>query len=393
MRYKHEDQLRQRAERFIKDLVQAGIEGTIISDSFREYSVKVAISREGRFLGPAIVYYSPKKDSFTMKTHELKDASIASELQDCWDLPTASVPAPTGYQVYVDGSCLDEAVGYGLVVLKDGQVVDELYGPVEEEAVQGMRQVAGELQAVQEMISWCQEHGVSEVSLFYDYEGIEKWATGEWKANKAATQAYAQSAKEWPVVVHWHKVSSHTGNRWNDHADQLAKQGAKQDAPEAGTGQDSLEELGEKARALVELLKDHGITATFGGILNDQFARVAVSPQRGYVDLYNTRKRPLSKPYLHGFSDSSMQERIEDLWWGFLSGHPGDSDRKVRLLEEATYYYKILRPYGDCAFDFFDLASALNRACRQMQRPGIDVESSRYDFERLESVYRSLAGR
>ena len=188
MRDKHEDHLRQRAERFIKNLAQAGIEGTIISDSFRKYSVKVAISREGWFLGPAIVYYSPKKDSFTMKTHELKDASITSELQDCWDRPTASVPVPTGYQVYVDGSCLDEAVGYGLVVLKDGQVVDELYGPVAEEAVQGMRQVAGELQAVQEMISWCQEHGVSEVSLFYDYEGIEKWTTGEWKASKAATQ-------------------------------------------------------------------------------------------------------------------------------------------------------------------------------------------------------------
>ena len=28
------------------------------------------------------------------------------------------------------------------------------------------------------------ELGVEELKIYYDYEGIEKWASGEWKANK-----------------------------------------------------------------------------------------------------------------------------------------------------------------------------------------------------------------
>ena len=253
MAYKFEDELRDRAGRFVEALTEAGIEAAIVPGSFRDYTVKVSVSRSGRMFGHVNLYYSPKKDLFSLKTHELRDKAIVPNLQACWDRPTAPVPTPAGCQIYVDGSCLDKDVGYGLVVLKDGEVADELCGPVEKDAVQGMRQVAGELRAVQEAIAWCREHGVAKVSLFYDYEGIEKWATGEWRANKPATRAYARMAGEWPVVIHWHKVESHTGDRWNDHADQLAKRGAMHQR--AGQEeQDPLGEAREKASEFVELL-------------------------------------------------------------------------------------------------------------------------------------------
>ena len=35
------------------------------------------------------------------------------------------------------------------------------------------------------------ELGVEELKIYYDYEGIEKWASGEWKANKALTKFYS----------------------------------------------------------------------------------------------------------------------------------------------------------------------------------------------------------
>jgi viroplasmin and RNaseH domain-containing protein len=397
MRYRHEGELRQRAERFIEALAQAGIEAAIIPGSFREYSVKVAISRRGHSFGPAIIYYRPKKDSFTMRTHELKDVSIAPELQACWDRPTAPVPAQTGYQVYVDGSCLDEDVGYGLVVLQDGEVVDELCGPVEEDAVQGMRQVAGELRAVQEAIAWCRERSVAEVSLFYDYEGIEKWATGEWRANKPATRAYARTAQDWPIVVHWHKVESHTGNRWNDHADQLAKRGAMQqragqDEQEGQEEQDPLSEARDKASQFVEFLVQRGVAASFQGLVNDQFVRVVIGSKQGFLDVYNTRKRPVSDPYLHGFRDPSLKDKVAGLWQEFFLGHREGQSPRDDFLGHASYCYEILRPYRDYEFDFIDLARALHGACEQVGYPSIDTEAVRLDFGELEAIYFYLKG-
>jgi len=398
MRYKYEDELRQRAERFIEHLARAGIKGAIIPASFREYSVKVAISRKSRYFGPAIVYYSPKKDIFTMRTRELKDDSITPELHTCWDRSspagrTDTMPqtVPTGYQIYVDGSCLDEAVGYGLVVLKNGQVVDEMYGSVNEEAVQGTRQVAGELRAAQEAISWCQTHNVPEVSLFYDYEGIEKWATGEWRANKPATRAYAQAAQEWPVVVHWHKVDSHTGNRWNDYADQLAKRGASQQVPQEE--QDPLDKVYDKTSGFVEFLVQRGIVSSFRGLINNQFVRVIIGSKQGIFDVYNSRKRPISDPYAHSFRDQSLKNQIKGLWQEFLYGSkenefPKDGD----LLRQALYYYEILKPYRECEFDFVDLAEAVHKVCIEIGCPANGVETTRYDFAQLERLYVSLKG-
>ncbi|MBS5148287.1 MAG: viroplasmin family protein [Veillonella sp.] len=69
---------------------------------------------------------------------------------------------------------------------------------------------------------------IPECSLYYDYMGIEMWATKRWKRNNALTQQYAafyDSIKN-RVRVHFHKVAAHTGDTYNEMADALAKQGA-----------------------------------------------------------------------------------------------------------------------------------------------------------------------
>ena len=80
--------------------------------------------------------------------------------------------------------------------------------------------------AVQHGLSWCQEHGVEAVDVFFDYAGIENWATGRWQAKNEFTQVYARFVQMCDIIIRWHKVKSHSGNYWNDRADELAKQGA-----------------------------------------------------------------------------------------------------------------------------------------------------------------------
>ena len=227
------------------------------------------------------------------------------------------------YEIYVDGSFINGATGYGAVVLENGKVVDELSGPVEASEVNGTRQVAGELIAVREALKWCCAHSVKEVSIYYDYLGIEKWATGQWKTKQTLTKDYARFVAECPIKIRWHKVDSHTGNRWNDRADALAKQGAGAIQPIAGKPIESevlITELVKRTDAWIEFLMVNGVEASFDRIYNEQFARIHIRQQDrivGTFDLYNTRKKRLS-PYLHDFRNEALKLRLESLWTEFV---------------------------------------------------------------------------
>lgn len=259
MAYKFQDALTQRAEQFIASLRQAGIDGAIVPNSFRDYSVKVSIRKADQFFGNANLFYSPTKDRFSLKTHELKDASIVPDLERCWDRidfvgstadakPVGGVPH--GPQVYVDGSFIDGKIGYAFVVLQDGAVVHEHCGQVQDDWLLDMRQVGGEIKAVLEAIAWCQDHSIKEAEIFYDYAGLELWATGQWEARKPATQRYARFAAEWPVAIRWRKIESHTGDRWNERADELAKKSALQQQMEMPNAVDPLAIVQDTAQKL-----------------------------------------------------------------------------------------------------------------------------------------------
>lgn len=323
--YQFEARLRSRASEFIRAMKAAGIGGVVVEDSMREYCVKVSVSTEEKDFGAAALYYSPKSDSFSMKTHELKDKSIAPLLDECWQEKPLSRPSASHYEIYVDGSFINGATGYGAVVLKDGKVVDELSGAVEASEVNDTRQVAGELAAVKEALNWCRAHSVSEVSIYYDYLGIEKWATAQWKTNQPLTREYARFVGACPIKIHWRKVDSHTGNRWNDRADALAKKGAGSIQlavnDSAGDENDLIRELIKKTDSWIDFLMTRGVDASFDRVYNEQFARVRIMQQDaaiGTFDLYNTRKKRFS-PYIHNFQAEDLKRRIESLWKEFSS--------------------------------------------------------------------------
>ena len=77
-------------------------------------------------------------------------------------------------------------------------------------------------------LEWCQAEGITEVTLYFDYQGLESWVTGAWRAKLPFTQFYAQTVNASDITIHWIKIKAHSGNPENEIVDQLAKEGAMQ---------------------------------------------------------------------------------------------------------------------------------------------------------------------
>lgn len=92
-------------------------------------------------------------------------------------------------------------------------------------ALASMRNVAGEIMGAQAAMSYAVKQGCKKLMIYYDYEGIQKWCSGEWKANKDGTKAYRAFYEEKKKVLQMKfiKVKGHSNDKYNDMADMLAK--------------------------------------------------------------------------------------------------------------------------------------------------------------------------
>lgn len=134
---------------------------------------------------------------------------------------------PDATEAYVDGSynIKTKEYSYGAVIFHNGEELcfKEKFSDSENAL---MRNVAGEIEGAMFAMRFCVEKGIGELRLYYDYAGIEKWCTGEWKTNKPGTIAYKNyydSIKD-AVCVQFCKVKGHSGDKYNDLADSLAKE-------------------------------------------------------------------------------------------------------------------------------------------------------------------------
>ena len=92
-----------------------------------------------------------------------------------------------------------------------------------EEAVS--RNVAGEVHGAVAAMHKAVELGLTEMTLFYDYEGIEKWPLRYWKTNKKISIFYVEEYDKIKdkLKVNFVHVKAHTGIPGNEAADRMAK--------------------------------------------------------------------------------------------------------------------------------------------------------------------------
>ncbi len=226
----HQDKTLPKARAFSEFLNRHDYQAVPDIDGTRDYLAKIDIHTAGFYIGKLNVYYSPKKDSYKITCQSITVPAYHRVLEELWQQFEHQVlPERRSGDIcaYVDGSFLNGRIGYGAVILRDNELLHEISGGLDE-TYSAHHQIGGELKAVLESVTWCKKNKIGELHIYYDYKGIEMWAKGKWKAKNDLTQKYQEYMIRQEIVFHFHKIAAHTGNRWNDYADQLAKKGTRQ---------------------------------------------------------------------------------------------------------------------------------------------------------------------
>ena len=131
---------------------------------------------------------------------------------------------------YTDGSYRKKAngdygIGWSYVILDGDTVVHEAYGSYNEYKEQ--RNVGGEIYAVVQLVLYCEEHGIKDVEIHHDYVGVGAWVLGNWKCKQELTRRYKEFMDDSPLDITFVHVDGHSGNKWNDYVDKLAKLGVE----------------------------------------------------------------------------------------------------------------------------------------------------------------------
>lgn len=160
------------------------------------------------------------------------------------------------------------------------------------------------------------------------------------------------------------------------------------------------EEAKNAADLLLKALADSGIQTEFAGVYN-HYVRLNLFLNQGVparIDIYNTAKHRFELRFTAPPASNEDAARIGELWAPIRnsllgSGSPSDSEPQSTeaAMRRAEVYYKTLRKYAHCDFDFADLAIALDEVARRRGVAFPELDKVRYDFTELEGLYRCMA--
>ena len=166
------------------------------------------------------------------KGFETKEEADAYMVGGGQTAPIREWETPVDFPVaYVDGSYdkVKKRYSYGAVILlPDGRTI-ELSGIGDKPEAVAERNVAGELTGAMTAIKWAFDHDHRKILIKHDYEGIARWARGEWKANSFCATSYTAFISQYQnqMELLFEKVPAHSGVHYNEMADLLAKKALK----------------------------------------------------------------------------------------------------------------------------------------------------------------------
>ena len=181
------------------------------------------------FAGAEYKSFKTKKEALAFlgdgESGAFADISAKPEMSDIPVCPENELIA------FVDGSfdVKSGSYGFGCVIIDPEQKLTRLNGKAAT-----ARNVAGELLATMNAVKYAAEHSYKKLTVYHDYEGIEKWYNGKWKAQSFVAVAYLEFVRKYRsfVSVSFVKVEAHTGNTLNEEADRLAKSALGKGVPE-----------------------------------------------------------------------------------------------------------------------------------------------------------------
>lgn len=127
---------------------------------------------------------------------------------------------------YIDGTFKPSSGVYGYGgFIKYGGKYYMIQGTGSHPAFTSERNIAGELIGTLQTIWKAVNLGITEMNLYFDYEGIEQWSTGGWTAKTELSKCYRDAMRRISdrITVHFIKVKGHTGIEGNELADIIAK--------------------------------------------------------------------------------------------------------------------------------------------------------------------------
>ncbi|MDU7947776.1 MAG: ribonuclease H family protein [Clostridium sp.] len=132
---------------------------------------------------------------------------------------------------YVDGSYSDiiKRYSYGcILIMPSGEIVRK-YGSGNDPRALSARNVAGELQGAMYAVKAALDLGYKRIIIKHDYIGISKWYSGEWKAKDEISKIYINYLYKYKdkIEISFEKVVAHSGDKYNEEADKLAKSALK----------------------------------------------------------------------------------------------------------------------------------------------------------------------
>lgn len=133
--------------------------------------------------------------------------------------------------IYTDGSSdyKEGTYGSGAVLVdsieEEANIISEVSRGGNKKALSKYNNVTGEVLACCYGIQKAIELGYKQAVVYIDYIGLIHWYEGSWQARNILSQTYIKMLREYQkyIEINFVKVKSHSGDKWNDYCDKLAK--------------------------------------------------------------------------------------------------------------------------------------------------------------------------